>query len=117
MAAAPENQATSNSVSVDRRAHPRFPFTGAAVFHHPDGTPVPVNFHDISLGGASFTAAKSLKIGQIGILEVAVAGAATAPKRLEVVILWAVLNERTKRCRVGCKWAAPLTDADLARFV
>jgi len=87
------------------------------MFHLADEAGVAVDFHDVSTGGVSFSARQSLKMGQTGILELLPTATAPTSQRFEVAIVWAVSNEVTRRCRVGCKWVVPLTEADLARFV
>ena len=69
------------------------------------------------MSGVSFSADQPLKIGQTGMLELSSALTAPASQRFEVVIQWAVSNDTTKRCRVGCKWLVPLGDVELARLV
>src|SRR5262245_1935449 len=116
MAAAPENKDKDAAATIDRRLHERFSSSCSAVFHREGAEEVTVRFHDVSTGGVSFTSHEPLKIGQQGVLEVSFE---TAPgsRRYEVVILWAVSNEVTKRFRVGGKWLAPIPDADLAFFM
>jgi hypothetical protein len=87
------------------------------MFHPADEAGVAVDFHDVSTGGVSFSARQPLKMGQKGIIELLPTATAPTTQRFEVVIVWAVSNEMTRRCRVGCKWLVPLSDADLARFV
>jgi hypothetical protein len=114
-----QNRAADQMTDIDRRESPRFPIQGVAVFRRADdaGGGRRVDLHDISTTGISFTTDKQVKLGQNGILEIPSEADSQEPQRLEVVILWAVLNDATRRCRVGCKWLQPLTQSDLSRFV
>jgi hypothetical protein len=114
-----QSRAADQKLAIDRRAAQRFPFQGTALFHRPDeaGGGRRVDLHDISTVGISFTTDKPLKIGQKGVIEMQPETGSSEPKRLEIAVVWAVLNDVTRRYRVGCKWLQAVTDNDLSQFV